>query len=136
VAQVTASTFTYKSNFPSITDAQIVDAVDYVENVFYGCLTLWAATSVPRRTNLRLRLENLLVAWYLSAVNPLALVGIQSSGGMPMNAKSIGGEAGTSITYTQINVQDALVQLSTNTYGQQAIMMIESCPERATLFGG
>lgn len=135
MANVTASTFTYKADFPSLSDSIITDAVDYVENVFYGCLTLWASTSAPRQTALRLRLENLLIAWYLAAIHPTAIVGIQSSGGMPMNAKSIGGESGTSITYRQLDVQDALVQLTTNTFGQQAIMMIQSCPERMGLYG-
>lgn len=135
--QITASTFAYKSKFPTITDAQIDDAVDYVENVFYGCLTLWSTvSSATRQAALRLKLENLLVAWYLSALNPTAIEGVQSSGGMPMNAKSIGGESGTSVTYRQLDVQDALVQLTTNTFGQQAIMMIHSCPDRATFFGG
>lgn len=134
--QVTPSTFAYKDKFPTITDAQIVDAVDYVENVFYGCLTLWSTVSATRQAALRLKLENLLIAWYLSALNPTSLEGVQSSGGMPMNAKSIGGESGTSITYRQLDVQDALVQLTTNTFGQQAIMMIHSCPDRATFFGG
>jgi len=133
--QVTPATFTYIGNFPSISDAQIVDAVDFVENVFYGCLTLWSSIAQTRQASIRLRLENLLVAWYLASINPLALVGIQSSGGMPMNAKVVGGSEGTSVTYRSINVEDALVQLTTNTFGQQAIMMIQSCPERMTLFG-
>ena len=136
MANVTFSTFTYKANFPAVTDAAITDAVAYVETVFYGCLTMWASTAATRQAALRLRLENLLVAWYLASIYPTLVVGVQSSGGMPMSAKSIGGESGTSVTYRQLEVQDALVQLTTNTFGQQAIMMIQSAPERATLFGG
>jgi hypothetical protein len=134
MAQVTATSFTYKADFPTISDPLIVDAVDYVENVFYGCLSLWASIAQPRQASIRLRLENLLIAWYLAATNPTALVGIQSSGGMPINAKSIGGESGTSITYRQLDVQDALVQLTTNTFGQQAIMMLQSAPERMGIY--
>lgn len=126
------SDFTYSDKFTGITPAQITSAISVVETMFYGALQCWAILPDPPRTNMRLLLENLLVAWYLADIYPSQVRGIIANGGLPLSGKSIGG---TSVTFENIEAQPGITQLKTNTFGLQALSMLNGAPERFQIYG-
>lgn len=128
---MTRSDFKYAANFPTLTDAQIGDAYDIVVVMFSGVQELWGVLAEPIRTKKRNLCLNLLVAWYLLDTNPGAAVGVIGNGGMAVTSKSIGG---TSLSYASMDAQEGIAQLNSNMFGQKALMMIQSAPERFGLY--
>jgi hypothetical protein len=124
--------FTYSANFVGLPDTLIQGAIDAVETVYYGTLLCWADLPEPIRTKKRLLVENLLVAWYLANFYPSQVRGIVANGGLPLSSKSIGG---TSVTFCTISAQEAMEGLNTNVFGLQALSMIQSAPERLSIYG-
>lgn len=126
------SDFTYSANFTGLSPAQITDAIGVIESMFYGAINFyWDVLPDPPRTTNRFTLENLLVAWYLANLNPSSVTGVDVNG-QPLSAKSIGG---TSVTFEHTDVPDGFQNLTTNTFGRQAIQMMQSAPERFQIFG-
>ena len=128
---MTRSDFKYAANFPTLTDTQIGDAYDIVVVMFSGVQELWGVLAEPIRTKKRNLCLNLLVAWYLLDTNPGAAVGVIGNGGMAVTSKSIGG---TSLSYASMDAQEGIAQLNSNMFGQKALMMIQSAPERFGLY--
>lgn len=128
---MTKADFKYASNFPSLTDEQIGDAYDTVCIMFSGVKTLWGVLAEPIRTQKRELCLNLLTAWYLLDTNPGAAVGVLGNGGMAVSSKSIGG---TSLSFADMDAQEGMAQLNSNLFGQKALMMIQSAPERFGLY--
>ena len=126
------SDFTYSDNFTGLTPTQITAAISVVETRFYGALLCWEILPDPPRTNMRLLLENLLVAWYLSSIYPSQVRGIVSNGGLPLSSKSIGG---TSVAFESIESQPGMAELKSNTFGLQALSMLNGAPERFYMYG-
>ena len=126
------SDFRYSDNFTGLTPVQIQAAIDAVETVYYGALLCWADLPEPIRTNKRAMLENLLVGWYLANFYPGNARGIVSNGGMPLSSKNIGG---TAVSFSALSAQEGLESLNTNTFGVQALAMMQSAPERFTIYG-
>lgn len=126
------SDFAYSSNFSGLSDTQIQNAINAVETVYYGALLCWEALPEPVRTNKRLMLENLLVAWYLANFYPTNVRGIVSNGGMPLSSKSIGG---TTVSFATITAQEGMEALNSNTFGLQALSMMQAAPERLSIYG-
>ena len=126
------SDFTYSDHFTGLTNTQITAAIGVVETMFYGALQCWEILPDPPRTNMRLLLENLLVAWYLADIYPGSVRGIVANGGLPLSSKSIGG---TSVTFENIETQAGMSQLKTNTFGLQAFNMLQGAPERFLMYG-
>ncbi len=125
--------FTYSANFSGLTDAQIQGAIDAVETVFSGLIfECWAKLPDPLRSNKRALVENLLTAWYLANFYPSSVRGIVSNGGLPLSSKSIGG---TSVTFEKLSAQEGTELLVSNTFGAQALMMLQSAPERLSIYG-
>ena len=124
--------FTYSSNFPSLTTAQIDAAIGVVETMYSGILECWNNLSEPLRANKRKLVENLLTAWYLANEYPSAVRGVSSNGGQLLSSKSIGG---TSVSYQQIAMQRGLEYLLSNKFGMEAAMMILSAPEMMSIYG-
>ena len=124
--------FTYSWNFSGLTPMQVQTAIDIVETVFYGILLCWAKLPEPTRTNKRNVVENLLVAWYLANFYPGQTRGIVSNGGLPLSSKSIGG---TSVSFENITAQEGMEGLKSNVFGLQALSMIQSAPERLSIYG-
>ena len=123
--------FKYADNFPTLTDAQIGDAYETVEVMFSGVKQLWGVLAEPIRTQKRTLCLNLLTAWYLLDTNPGSAVGVVGNGGMAVSSKSIGG---TSLSFQSMNAQEGMAQLNSNMFGQKALMMIQSAPERFGLY--
>ena len=128
---MTRQDFIYASNFPTLTDAQINVAYSEVSVMFSGVLTLWGVLSEPTRTNKRNLCMNLLTAWYLADMNPTSVTGVVGNGGMALSSKSIGG---TSVSFQDMEAQEGLKQLNSNVFGQKALMMIQSAPERFGIY--
>lgn len=129
---MTPNDFTYSANFVGLPPAVIQGAIDAVETVYYGILLCWADLPEPVRTNKRLLVENLLVAWYLANFYPSQVRGVISNGGLPLSSKSIGG---TTVTFANITAQEGMEALNSNVFGLQALSMIQSAPERLSIYG-
>jgi len=128
---MTRQDFKFASNFPTLTDEQINNAYEIVSVMFSGVLTLWGVLSEPIRTQKRTLALNLLIAWYLLDANPQSAVGVLGNGGMALTSKSIGG---TSLSFADMDAQEGIKQLNSNVFGQKALMMIQSAPERYGIY--
>lgn len=128
---MTRQEFKFASNFPTLTDEQINNAYEIVSVMFSGVLTLWGVLGEPIRTQKRTLALNLLIAWYLLDANPQSAVGVIGNGGMALTSKSIGG---TSLSFADMDAQEGIKQLNSNVFGQKALMMIQSAPERYGIY--
>lgn len=128
---MTRQDFKFASNFPTLTDEQINNAYEIVSVMFSGVLTLWGVLGEPIRTQKRTLALNLLIAWYLLDANPSSAVGVIGNGGMALTSKSIGG---TSLSFADMDAQEGIKQLNSNVFGQKALMMIQSAPERFGIY--
>lgn len=128
---MTRQEFKFASNFPTLTDEQINNAYEIVSVMFSGVLTLWGVLGEPIRTQKRTLALNLLIAWYLLDANPQSAVGVIGNGGMALTSKSIGG---TSLSFADMEAQEGIKQLNSNVFGQKALMMIQSAPERYGIY--
>ena len=128
---MTRQEFKYADNFPTLTDTDINAAYDLVSVMFSGVLSCWAILKEPLRTQKRTLLLNLLIAWYLLDTNPESAVGVMGNGGMALSSKSVGG---TSLSFEGMDAQEGIKQLNSNVFGQKALMMIQSIPERFGIY--
>ena len=128
---MTRQDFKFAGNFPTLTDEQINSAYEIVSVMFSGVLQCWQALTEPLRANKRTLCMNLLVAWYLLDTNPQSAVGVIGNGGMALTSKSIGG---TSLSFSDMDAQEGIKQLNSNMFGQKALMMIQSAPERFGIY--
>ena len=128
---MTRQDFKFAENFPSLTDAQIDAAYEFVSVMFSGVLKCWAVLEEPTRTKKRTLCMNLILAWYLLDANPGSAVGVMGNGGMALTSKSIGG---TSLSFADMDAQEGIKQLNSNVFGQKALMMIQSAPERFSIY--
>ena len=128
---MTRQDFKFAENFPTLTDAQINAAYDIVSVMFSGVLQCWRALPEPIRTQKRTLCMNLILAWYLLDTNPQSAVGVIGNGGMALSSKSIGG---TSLSFSDMDAQEGIKQLNSNMFGQKALMMIQSAPERFGIY--
>ena len=128
---MTRQDFKFAENFPTLTDAQVNAAYDIVSVMFSGVLQCWRALPEPIRTQKRTLCMNLILAWYLLDTNPQSAVGVIGNGGMALTSKSIGG---TSLSFSDMDAQEGIKQLNSNMFGQKALMMIQSAPERFGIY--
>lgn len=124
---MTRATFIYASNFPNLTDTEIDNAYQEVSVMFSGVNSLWAVLDSATRNAKRELCMNLLTAWYLLDMDPESAEGVVGNGGMAVGSKSIGG---TSVSFTDMEAQEGLKQLNSNVFGQKALMILQSAPER------
>lgn len=124
---MTRATFKYAGNFPNLTDTEIDNAYQEVSVMFSGVNSLWAVLDSATRAAKRELCMNLLTAWYLLDMDPESAEGVVGNGGMAVGSKSIGG---TSVSFTDMEAQEGLKQLNSNVFGQKALMILQSAPER------
>ena len=124
---MTRATFKYASNFPNLTDTEIDNAYQEVSVMFSGVNSLWAVLDSATRNAKRELCMNLLTAWSLLDMDPESAEGVVGNGGMAVGSKSIGG---TSVSFTDMEAQEGLKQLNSNVFGQKALMILQSAPER------
>ena len=131
--------FMFANRFRDFNDPELQEAVSYVNAMFPGVASLWSAEYCPltdeERNAKRFTCYNFLVAWYIVQNYPSRVVGGVSGGamgGMPLESKSI---EDVSIKYKNVIRQGgALALLTTNTFGIQALEMLQSAPENFVLF--
>lgn len=128
---MTRQEFKFAANFPTLTDQQITAAYEIVSVMFSGVLKCWATLREPIRTQKRELCMNLILAWYLLDADPTSAVGVLGNGGMALTSKSIGG---TSLSFADMDAQEGIKQLNSNVFGQKALMMIQSAPERFSIY--
>lgn len=124
----------YGQSFPDLLPEEknsLLDTcIEDVYTLFLGVSDLW---------NMHTRLDyesktqlcyGLLVAWYITDLFPTYAVGVVSSGGIPIRAKSIGGVKITfgdiASTAGSLNNADLLQSLKSNAFGAKAYMMIKA----------
>ena len=128
---MTRADFKYASNFPTLTDAQINAAYDEVSVMFSGVNSLWGVLAADIHEKKRTLCMNLLTAWYLLDMNPTSATGVVGNGGMALGSKSIGG---TSVSFIDMDAQEGIKQLNSNVFGQKALILIQSAPERFGIY--
>ena len=128
---MTRQDFKFASNFPTLTDTDINNAYEIVSVMFSGVLQCWRALNEPLRTQKRTLCLNYLIAWHLLDSNPQSAVGVMGNGGMALTSKSIGG---TSLSFADMDAQEGIKQLNSNVFGQKALIMIQSIPERFGIY--
>lgn len=128
---MTRNDFIYADNFPSLTDTEINTAYTEVTVMYAGVAELWSVLSEPLKTQKRSLCYNLLTAWYLMDMNPTSATGVIGNGGMAVTSKSVGG---TSLSFQDMDAQEGIKQLNSNVFGQKALIMIQSAPERFMLY--
>lgn len=128
---MTRQEFKFAANFPTLTDAEITEANETVAVMFSGINQLWGVLDLATATAKRKLCMNLLTAWYLLDTRPQSAVGVIGNGGMALNSKLIGG---TNLSFQDMNAQDGIKQLNSNMFGQKALTMIQSAPERMGIY--
>lgn len=121
--------FMFRDSFEGLSDVQVAQASGVVSARFAGVSQMWASLPPPQRDANRKLCTNYLVAWYLVDHYPrLVKSGVHGTGGIPLQSKSLGG---MKLKYRDTVRQGSgvLEALTTNTFGQDALMMIQSAPE-------
>ena len=124
----------FGQNFPDLLPEDKNDFLDNciedVYTLFAGVSDLWSHLERKAYVQKTRLCYSLLVAWYIADMFPDYAVGIVSSGGIPVKAKSIGG---VKIQFGDIqsnagayNNADLLQSLKSNTFGAKAYLMIKT----------
>ena len=128
-----AANFIFQMNFPSLDQAIIQNAISWIEVQYSGCWSLWSYLSAAQASAKRTFLEWNLVAWYLADHYPSYVTGIIADGA-PLTEKTIGAGKGVSIKNRLIPAQDALIGLTSNKFGRDALAMLQGNTDRMTIF--
>ena len=127
------SDFRFKENFTGLSDTELQLFLDEAEVAWSGIRSLWGKLPEPVRTQKRDLCMNYVSAWYIADLNPRALIGgIFSTGGTPLNSKSIDG---VSVTYKDRVVQESMSQFLSNGFGLKALDMITNAPDMLLIHG-
>lgn len=124
----------YGQNFPDLLAENKNDFLDTciedVYTIFYGVSDLWTHLERREYVNKTQLCYGLLVAWYITDLFPDYALGVESSGGIPLKSKSIGGVkvtfGETQSTVGNFNNADLLQSLKSNSFGAKAYLMIKT----------
>jgi len=128
---MTRQTFKFAFNFPDMTDDEIDGAYQTVCAMFSGVASLWGVMEPRVQEAKRTLCYNLLTGWYLLDMYPARASGVIGNGGMALTSKSVGG---TSLSFQSMDAQEGLHQLNTNVFGQKALALMQSAPERFGIY--
>jgi hypothetical protein len=125
--------FMFSDKFLELTDAQLGKALQIVNAQFSGVYSLWALLPTAEREAKRRLCLNYLLAWQLATLYPEQAILSSGSGGMPLKSKKI--------DYISLQYKDVvrsagsgvLDMLTTNEWGMEALMLIQSAPENYVL---
>lgn len=126
--------FRFKSNFVNLTDLQIQQALQMVNAQFSGVYSLWNILPPEDSAAKRELCINYLLAWQLMMLYPTQVVGVSGTGGLPIQSKKVGS---VFIRYKEVIRQagsGVLESLTTNQFGLEALMMIQSAPENYRMY--
>ena len=125
--------FMFSDKFIDITELQLGTALQIINAQFSGVYSQWAFLPPDERDAKRKLCINYLVAWELANLYPEQAILSGGSGSMPVKSKKI--------DYISIQYRDlvraagsgVLDMLTTNEWGMQALVMIQSAPENYIL---
>jgi hypothetical protein len=125
--------FMFSDHFTDLTDAQLGKALQIVNAQFSGVYTLWAFLPPEERDAKRKLCMNYLVAWQLAMLYPEQAILSGGAGAMPLKSKKI--------DYVSLQYRDVvraagsgvLEMLTTNEWGMEALVMIQSAPDNYIL---
>lgn len=126
--------FKFKDRFLDLTDMQFQSALQIVNAQFSGVYSLWASLPPDEATAKRELCINYLLGWQLTVLYPNQAIDAGSTGSMPLASKRIDK---ISIKYRDTLRQagsGTLDMLTTNSYGLQALQMIQNAPENYVLY--
>lgn len=130
---VTPANFYFANNFPTLQSQFIQVSINIVNADWLGIFKCWSTLNQAQQIAKQTVLENYLVAWNLGDLYPKALSGVIGNG-MPIDAKTIGGTKGVSITMKKMEVQPGLEALMSNEFGILALRMLMTIPERFGIY--
>jgi hypothetical protein len=125
--------FMFSEKFVDLTEVQLGKALQIVNAQFSGVYSLWAFLPPDERDAKRKLCINYLVAWQLAMLYPEQAILGSGSGGIPLKSKKI--------DYISLQYRDVvraagsgvLDILTTNEWGMEALVMIQSAPENYIL---
>lgn len=125
--------FMFSEKFVDLTEVQLGKALQIVNAQFSGVYSLWAFLPPDERDAKRKLCINYLVAWQLAMLYPEQAILGSGSGGIPLKSKKI--------DYISLQYRDVvraagsgvLDILTTNEWGMEALIMIQSAPENYIL---
>lgn len=129
--------FMFADRFEDLEESHVEMAVAYINTMFMGVGKLWGpevCVMSPEERDAKRRLcYNNLVAWRLTQMYPDKTVeGTGGTGSMPLESKSIDG---INLKYKDVIRQGgAMALLTTNSYGIDALEMIQTAPENFVLY--
>lgn len=122
--------FRFRHRFlDTLSDDLIAEALQAVNAQFSGVYRLWAFLPPDERRAKRELCINYLLGWWLANSYPEYAIGVQGVGAVPLSAKSIGP---ISLKYRDTVRQagsGTLDMLTTNEFGLNALMMLQTAPE-------
>lgn len=125
--------FKFKDRFTDLTELQFGEALQMVNAQFSGVYDLWAILPPEDRTAKRELCINYLLAWQLMMLYPEQATG-SGTGAIPLTSKRAGP---ISIKYRELVRQagsGALEMLTTNQYGLQALVLLQTAPENYQVY--
>lgn len=125
--------FMFKDKFLNLTEAQLGMALQIVNAQFSGIYTLWSFLPPQERDAKRKLCINYLLAWQLTTLYPDQSISSGGTGGMPLRGKKIDGITLQYRDVVKASGSGVLDMLTTNEYGMQALVMIQSAPENYIL---
>ena len=135
IQSLALSDFQFRGNFTEeLDDQKVASALMAVNAQFSGIYSLWSSFSEKEMKAKRELCVNYLVAWKLMMLYPDLVLYGSGVGGMPISSKRAGP---ISIQYRDIVRQSGtgiLDLLTTNQFGLEALLMIESAPEMYQVF--
>lgn len=129
---MTVESFMFRSKFKeSLQDEDISLAIQCIEADWSGVSSLWSMLSESQR-NAKINLcMNYLVAWWLADTFPILVIGVYTTGGVPLLEKDIGG---VRLKFRDLAVQEPYSKLKSNYFGLRALDLLLSVPENYQLY--
>lgn len=125
--------FMFGDKFLNLTDLQLGTALQIINAQFSGVYTLWAFLPPTERDAKRKLCLNYLLAWQLATLYPDQAILSAGTGGMPLKSKKIDGISLAFRDLVKASGSGILDMLTTNEWGLQALIMIQSAPENYVL---
>ena len=120
--------FKFAHRFSGLSDDLLSQAIQIVNAQFSGVYSLWSILPPSEARAKRELCINYLVAWWITNSYPQNAVNVSSSGAVPITTKKVGQ---VSIKYRDSVIQEGSVldALTSNEFGIQAMLMIQTAPE-------
>lgn len=122
--------FRFRHRFlSSLSDDLVAEALQAVNAQFSGVYRLWAFLSPDERRAKRELCINYLLGWWLANSYPDYAVGVQGVGAVPLSSKKIGPIFLKYRDTIRQSGSGTLDMLTTNEFGLNALMMLQTAPE-------